>query len=75
MNIGNARAGQNNGWLHSGYSQGSAAAADITVSTGSSGTSDCVAQVYANPLNNRSNEITIAVYDSAGNRLTSSTEA
>lgn len=69
VNIGNARTGQNNGWLHSGYSQGSAAAEDVTVSTGSSGTSDCVAQVYVNPLNNRSTGITVAVYDTAGNRL------
>ncbi|MEC3979975.1 hypothetical protein [Amycolatopsis sp. H20-H5] len=70
--LGNARSARNNGWLHSGYSLASAATEEIRVPTGSGGRSDCVAQVYANPLNNRTTAIEVYVYNSAGTLLTSS---
>ncbi|MGW9213237.1 hypothetical protein ACWGR4_40550 [Embleya sp. NPDC055664] len=65
--LNNARSGSNNGWLNAG-TQGFAAEG-IWVSTGDAGASDCAAQVFANPLNDRSREITVGVWDSSGNLI------
>ncbi|GAA1287948.1 hypothetical protein [Saccharothrix xinjiangensis] len=66
---GTARSGRGNGWLHSGYRDSAAAAMGIWVPTGDSGRSDCVAHIYANPLNDRSREITVELFNSAGARI------
>jgi len=69
-NIGTARGGRGNGWLHSGYSASSASAEGIWVSTGNGGGSSCRALVYANPLNDRSREILVEVFNSRNERIT-----
>ncbi|GAA4020065.1 hypothetical protein GCM10022247_49930 [Allokutzneria multivorans] len=69
-NIGNARTGQNNAWLHTGNSLGNASV-DINVATGTNGPSICTARIYANALNNRSTEIDrVVVTDSEGHLYT-----
>ncbi|MFS8102643.1 hypothetical protein LFM09_36500 [Lentzea alba] len=71
-NINAGRSGQNNGWLHSGYNApaGTAAAMGVWVSTGTGGTSDCIAQIYVNPLNDRSTSVNVEIFDSAGTKIT-----
>ncbi|MDT7799429.1 MAG: hypothetical protein QOI78_2862 [Actinomycetota bacterium] len=70
-NIGTARGGRGNGWLHSGYSASSASAEGTWVSTGNGGGSSCRASVYANPLNDRSREILAEVFNSRNERIAS----
>lgn len=68
-NGGTPRSERGNGWLHSGYSAGGGAAEGIWVYTGSSGFSRCTAQMYVNPLNDRSREITVEAFNSANTRI------
>ncbi|WP_086828587.1 hypothetical protein [Allokutzneria sp. NRRL B-24872] len=70
INLGNARTGQNNAWLHTDRALGNPAV-DIEVATGTNGPSTCTARVYANALNNRSTEIDrVVVSDSEGHLYT-----
>jgi hypothetical protein len=66
------RSGRGNGWLHSGYSAGSAGALGTRgPSMGGGGLSHCTAQVYVNPLNNRSHEITVEAFTTSNARIAS----
>jgi hypothetical protein len=62
---GTQRSGRGNGWLHSGYSSSAAAAMGTWAYMGNGGISHCNAEVQVNPLNNRSQEISIEVRNSA----------
>ncbi|SDM46955.1 hypothetical protein [Allokutzneria albata] len=64
VNIGNARSGRNNAWLHAGGGASVQSYLSTEVHAGVNGPSTCTVQAYANALNGRSTEIDeVSVYD------------